>query len=103
MTSRWRITAGRARGRHNALQDRPRDGTKLRTAYDLFLARPATPIATEDFRIYGGNHGLNEDVIGKLIDYGLDIRHHSHGYWWLVGQTDANGVYHDFIAQRVAS
>ena len=50
------------------LQSAPKEGTKLREVYDLFMASPGTPI---DWPTSRSQKGMKE----TLIDfYGLDIR-----------------------------
>jgi hypothetical protein len=85
-----------ASGAANARR-RPDPNTRIGAVYDYFRSRPATPIHPRSLDL---NWREWSNLIEYLRQYGLDIRRHSRGYYWLVGEETDNG-YVDHIAERV--
>lgn len=74
------------------LQNQPRDGTKLREVYDLFVRNPGTIFSFVDSKTLQSNLGYLRDM------YLLDIRSAGHGNWCLVGRYTDKG-YEDYFAK----
>lgn len=99
-------TVSRAKGKaHGVLQQKPREGTRLRQVYDLFQANKGTPI---EFHVR--MFGPDPNIVNKLMDfYGLDIRRIRSGSsrvgrvstWVLAGEWFGR-VYVDYVADHVA-
>lgn len=92
-----RITGAMILGRQTRrLQEKPRDGTKIRAVYDLFVESPLTPVKSSVVIAILGKGGHWGGALEILRQYGLDIRIHSRWHWWLVADQDR-----DFFAERV--
>jgi len=95
-------TAAQAKGirRVTHSHDIPREGTRLRRLYDLFVSNKGVPIEAPLSFFEGGNGGGR--LFADLIDfYGLDIRKIHNGKWVLAGEW-LGRRYIDYIAQRIA-
>lgn len=95
-----RLTAGMMKGTtRQALQQEPRPGTKIKAVYDLFINHPAIPIHINQINaIIGKRYSMVREI---LLEYGLDIRNYSHGYWWIVGKYNEDDTYTDYIADKM--
>jgi hypothetical protein len=71
-------------------RDAPREGTKIRALYDLFVANPGKAV---QISIGGANYTRLEYLRDS---YGLDIRRLRKGYWVLVGEW-VGKAYVDFL------
>jgi len=89
-------TPSQAKGRRTApTQLRPREGTRIRGLYDMFMERRGLPIE------WSVNY-LTARAIDDLRDYyGLDIRNLGYGRWVLAGEW-FGPTYIDYIADRIA-
>lgn len=75
-----------------AKRDIPKEGTKIRELYDLFMNNKGKVL---DVVLGSGNHHSKE----YLMDfYGLDIRCLRYGKWCLVGEWDGD-KYIDYVTQ----
>jgi hypothetical protein len=88
------------------LKSIPREGSRVRAAYDFFYANKGVTVEFQ-FDKFGGDNNL----INKLTDfYGLDIRRIRNGSarvgrvstWVLAGEWFGR-VYVDYIAERAAT
>jgi hypothetical protein len=92
-------SAGAAKGHGMAVASqtnlKPKEGTKLRARYDLFMANKGVPID----RPLSGKR--NPRLIHDLRDYyGLDIRCLGYRRWVLAGEW-FGPVYIDYIADKI--
>lgn len=73
----------------------PKPGTQLRATYDYFMRHKGMPVE------YDGG-GANNIRLGQLRDfYGLDIRRIRKRTYCLCGEHLSNGVYIDYVAERL--
>lgn len=89
------------RNKQSHAQNIPREGTKIRKVYDLFMGSKGKVI---DFKVKqcGKCPRQGSRVISYLIDcYGLDIRRISNGKWCLVGEWFGK-VYVDYVVNKDA-
>lgn len=86
-------TASQLVGHRRApVNEAPREGTKLREAYDLFVANKGKPVSFKR---------RTNRLIDDLIDYyGLDIRCIRNGQWVLAGEWFGRS-YQDYIAEHL--
>lgn len=91
------------------LPTEPYPGSRVRRAWDAFLARPCKLMtiieACDDPNI---NRMARTAVLMRLRDLGLDIRNHgtrvaknSYVLYWCVGREMPDGRYIDFLADRL--
>lgn len=78
----------------------PREGTRVRRLYDLFMVRKGLPVSTAEM-VKALANPKHENVavrIEYLIDFcGLDIRHLKRGSWILTGLIRDDGTVEDFL------
>jgi len=101
-------SAASAKGCSAHTQLAPRDGTKLRALYDLFMANKGTPV---EVKIFGNSKfGTKTGAAVRLEQlrsfYGMDIRcikrrGHLPGIWVLAGEW-FGPPYVDYVADRLA-
>lgn len=78
----------------------PKEGSKLRRAFDLLMANKGVPIDVA-LTCFEGKRNLHR-VVDDLQDYyGLDIRMLQPGKWVLAGEWFGKN-YRDYIADRIA-
>ena len=91
------------------LQNKPREGTILRSFYDMFLENKGIPLhgtPAEWYRAFGGK-SLNakgntsyQATMEQLKNfYGLDIRRLKHKTYILAGEW-IDGKYHDYMLKE---
>jgi hypothetical protein len=84
------VSAAEAKGRGHH-HDLPSPGTKLRAVLDLFYP-PLTVVPLRAIREIANGRRLPGHYIADLKNfYGLDIRRHHYGHWWLVGEYFPGG------------
>lgn len=90
-------SAGMVRGRVNQL--RPREGSRLRATYDLFMANKGVPI---DWKLPKKGDGSTQTaLLDQLRDfYGLDIRRVGYKRWVLAGEWFGE-TYVDYISDHL--
>lgn len=73
----------------------PREGTKIRELYDLFIGRKGQVVRV-------AQAGRRQTAIRRLQDsYGLDVRPLGKGRWMLVGEW-CGKVYLDYTPEAIA-
>lgn len=78
------------KGRKSPPHEKPRAGSSLRQAHDIFLANAGKPIPF-DWR-------YRKAQVQQLKDfYGFDLRCVRHGTWVLAGEYLTNGVYVNYL------
>src|SRR6266404_2959165 len=92
------FTAGAMKGisQHNK-RDLPREGSKIRELYDLFMANKGKIIAIS--LNLNGDTSSNRRKEYLQDSYGLDIRKVCNGKWILAGEWDGK-VYIDYMANK---
>ena len=91
------VKKGRSSRRELSRSVAPREGTRTRELYDMFLQNRGIPV------VY--SHTLKQDsyLLSQLVDrYGLDIRRIDRGLWVLAGEWFGKN-YVDYIAAVVTS
>lgn len=97
------------------LQDKPREGTKTREVYDMFMEKRGLPVYVAFSSAGRKNHTSSNPhynqrnwpvydytiVTNLNTFYGLDIRRLRNGEWVLAGEYCENGTYVDYIAEHI--
>lgn len=95
------LTVCQLKGKHaRPTQKEPREGTKLRSVYDRFMANKGGLI---DLAVSQHKGAVNSGDLDQLRNYyGLDIRHMGYRRWVLAGEWFGK-VYVDYVAERIAA